>query len=93
MPDSEGRHLLPEDLGSGEPVSGLRPKIIRNLNDADDVACYFMSREFAAFLLIVYNGDSIDMLSMRLFFFFHSLPSALKYTKHIFNFGFKKALL
>ena len=25
VPDSEGRHLLPEDLGSGEPVSGLRP--------------------------------------------------------------------
>ena len=26
VPDSEGSHLLPEDLGSGEPVSGLRPK-------------------------------------------------------------------
>ena len=25
MPDSEGSHLLPKDLGSGEPVSGLRP--------------------------------------------------------------------
>ena len=25
VPDSEGRHLLPEDLGSGEPVSGLWP--------------------------------------------------------------------
>ena len=27
VPDSEGSQLLPEDLGSGEPVSGLRPKI------------------------------------------------------------------
>ena len=25
VPDSEGSHLLPEDLGSGEPVSGLWP--------------------------------------------------------------------
>ena len=25
VPDSEGSQLLPEDLGSGEPVSGLRP--------------------------------------------------------------------
>ena len=25
VPDSEGSQLLPEDLGPGEPVSGLRP--------------------------------------------------------------------
>ena len=25
VPDSEGSHLLPDDLGPGEPVSGLRP--------------------------------------------------------------------
>ena len=27
MLDSEGSHLLPDDLGPGEPVSGLRPLI------------------------------------------------------------------
>ena len=29
MPDREERHLLSEDLGSGEPNPGLRPKFER----------------------------------------------------------------
>ena len=45
MPDREERHLLPKDLGSGEPNPGLRPikKGILALREPVVVSIYFIT--------------------------------------------------